>query len=316
MNPRLALLFACVLGAGTVSADEVVGATLPAPIDGVFFGGTSVDDSDTWVTPFVATAPGRIVKWKGQFYGAQLASCGLPLTVQLKVLRATSITTVQVVAAGAVHSPKAILEERTRLSCPMLADASPESVIEFAETDLPVETGDLVGVTVTAAPDAPSYALPMLDSGSSRLILRNAAPGATIELADAHTGMSPALQISIASADADGDGVADANDACPSSKTGAAVDREGCSLADLCPCARPLAGLASWASHGAYVSCFVREADRFDRAGLFGANARKGVEVAEAARSSCGYPSANGAVATPASGARPGPAVVSAPRGK
>src|ERR1051325_3105113 len=67
---------------------------------------------------------------------------------------------------------------------------------------------------------------------------------------------APALAIDPSADDGDGDGAADAVDACPDTLTRDLVDQTGCSV---CPCDAPLNGDA-WGSHGEYVRCVVQEA--------------------------------------------------------
>src|SRR6185295_11943489 len=49
--------------------------------------------------------------------------------------------------------------------------------------------------------------------------------------------------------DSDQDGVLNNHDNCPGTPAGQTVDANGCSIAQLCPCAGP------WKNHGKYVSC-------------------------------------------------------------
>jgi DNA-binding beta-propeller fold protein YncE len=86
--------------------------------------------------------------------------------------------------------------------------------------------------------------------------------------------------------DADGDGVLDDVDACLDTAPGAAVDPNGCSIAQLCPCEGPVAG-QSWANHGHYVACTAHTARRFADAGLIG-RAEIGGIVKAAAVWACG----------------------------
>jgi hypothetical protein len=69
--------------------------------------------------------------------------------------------------------------------------------------------------------------------------------------------------------DTDGDGVPDDRDQCPGTSTGAVVNAEGCSLAQLCPCD------GAWGNHGEYVGCVITHAWRFFRAGLISAEQRR-----------------------------------------
>jgi hypothetical protein len=86
--------------------------------------------------------------------------------------------------------------------------------------------------------------------------------------------------------DADGDGVPDDVDQCPDSPLGAIVNANGCSIAQLVPCAGPFSG-GKWKNHGDYVSAVTKEANKFLAAGLI-TGAQKGAIVAEAAQSNCG----------------------------
>jgi hypothetical protein len=67
--------------------------------------------------------------------------------------------------------------------------------------------------------------------------------------------------------DADGDGVPDARDRCPATPRGEIVNRDGCSIAQLCPCDAPR-GASAWKSHGQYVSCFRHAVNAFRKATL------------------------------------------------
>jgi hypothetical protein len=82
-------------------------------------------------------------------------------------------------------------------------------------------------------------------------------------------------------ADLDGDGVIDAADACVPTQTGAVVNSDGCSIADLVPCSSP------WKNHGAYVSTIVNTAKDFLDLGLITEEQRDAI-VSAAAQSECG----------------------------
>lgn len=200
------LILAGPLGMGSAWADEVLGVTLPAIVASTITQGGPPNNADTYVTPFVATQSGTITTWKGQFVGGQVTTgCGLPVGIQLKVLRATSATVVQVISAGAVHNPKAILEARFGGTCPAPQSESAESVIEFTETTgLAVSPGDIVGLTIGSDPDVDAYFYPLVsESGTTRLVLRDVAVGDTIDLDSTFTGtlsnLAPALEINNAS---------------------------------------------------------------------------------------------------------------------
>jgi hypothetical protein len=88
-------------------------------------------------------------------------------------------------------------------------------------------------------------------------------------------------------ADIDGDGVDNGRDACESTAAGAAVDRSGCSIAQLCPCAGPRTGSGSWRSHLHYIACVLVKGLRFRHLGLIDQGELASL-LHEAARSRCG----------------------------
>ena len=81
--------------------------------------------------------------------------------------------------------------------------------------------------------------------------------------------------------DSDQDGVLNNHDNCPGTPSGDTVDSNGCSIAQLCPCAGP------WKNHGKYVSCVSNSSESFVGAGLI-TEAQKDDIVSAAGRSSCG----------------------------
>jgi outer membrane protein assembly factor BamB len=98
------------------------------------------------------------------------------------------------------------------------------------------------------------------------------------------TGTSAPVNIAIRSSplgDSDGDGVADSRDRCSQTPPGTAVNSDGCSIAQLCPCDGP------WRNHADYVSCVIEEAWKFYRQGLITESNRRQI-IGEAARSNCG----------------------------
>ena len=80
--------------------------------------------------------------------------------------------------------------------------------------------------------------------------------------------------------DIDGDGVGIDIDVCPFTAIGAAVQKTGCSIDQLCPCNEA-------ENHGQYQSCMVQAVNSFIEVGLL-AKQDKSRILSESARSSCG----------------------------
>jgi hypothetical protein len=88
--------------------------------------------------------------------------------------------------------------------------------------------------------------------------------------------------------DVDGDQVSDAADQCELTAIGAVVDpQNGCSLAQLCPCAGPAGTTVPWKNHGKYVSCVAHVANEFADSDLISETVKDDI-VSAAAESSCG----------------------------
>ena len=85
--------------------------------------------------------------------------------------------------------------------------------------------------------------------------------------------------------DADGDGVGDACDVCPDTDPDALINREGCSLDQVCPCDGPASG-GVW-TKGAYGRCVAQFARELRRDGIL--QRRDAVDfLLRALRSGCG----------------------------
>ena len=86
--------------------------------------------------------------------------------------------------------------------------------------------------------------------------------------------------------DADGDGVADADDQCSETEPGDLVDGQGCGLSDACPCEETV-DLDPWGSHTAYILCIKAAGKAMVSAG---AHTKREVRraVRRAKRSTCG----------------------------
>jgi hypothetical protein len=182
---------------------EQLGVTLPAPLASTGTQGGPPNFADTYVTPYVATQAGVIVAWKVELVGGLMDTGlpGVPVGVQLKILRSVPGTTqVKVVAEGTVHDPRPELQSRFVASYPFFQNE--DAVVQFSDY-LPVEPGDIVGVTFQADPLAMGYFTHLVDStpNDTRVVLRNVGLGGTIDLADIFTGtlenLAPALQIEV-----------------------------------------------------------------------------------------------------------------------
>jgi hypothetical protein len=88
--------------------------------------------------------------------------------------------------------------------------------------------------------------------------------------------------------DVDGDNVINSSDLCAGTPSGERVDPEnGCSIAQLSPCAGPRGTTSSWRNHGQYVSSVAKVVNAFLKKGLISESGRAAI-VAAAAQSSCG----------------------------
>lgn len=88
--------------------------------------------------------------------------------------------------------------------------------------------------------------------------------------------------------DIDGDQVGNSADLCENTPLGSVVDSgNGCSIAQLCPCAGPQGTVGNWKNHGKYVSCVAKASNTFVDAGLITEQEKDDI-VSSAANSSCG----------------------------
>jgi hypothetical protein len=89
--------------------------------------------------------------------------------------------------------------------------------------------------------------------------------------------------------DIDGDGVLNGNDLCAATPANELVDPgNGCSIAQLCPCAGPRGTSVPWKNHGKYVSCVAHSSNEFVKAGLI-TDAEKDEVLSDAGQSECGH---------------------------
>lgn len=87
--------------------------------------------------------------------------------------------------------------------------------------------------------------------------------------------------------DVDGDGVANTSDDCAVTPAGGTIDRDGCTVDQLCPCSGPSGTVMPWRNHGKYVSCVAQAANRFLAEGLI-TLPQHGEIVSAAGQSTCG----------------------------
>jgi hypothetical protein len=212
---RLAFLaFALTIAAGVFGgqarASEILGTPLPtAAISSNLTQGGPPNFADTFVTPYVTSSGGTVTSWKAQFLGGMFpaisadeggpfdAGPGVPVGIQLKVLRHVSPTTLQVVAVGAVHDPRPILQSRLP-GYPFFL--TQDAAIEFTDPGIDLLPGDVIGLTIKSDPLIGRYAYPLIGSGQTPIVLRDVAVGGIIDLGDLFTGVlpfPPAVQVNV-----------------------------------------------------------------------------------------------------------------------
>lgn len=162
---------------------------------------------------------------------------------------------------------------------PLDRSEEPESVAAYIEIpgyalrDVAPETVTVNGVAAYAASatvgdrdgdaipdlrievDGPSFVSTLPDEGDAPVAVSGS-------VGDKQFEASGTIRVLAGGNDDDDDGVANRDDLCPGTQPGEAVNAQGCSIDQLCPCAGP-AGGGSWKSHRQYVKCVK------DRAGEF-----------------------------------------------
>jgi Periplasmic component of the Tol biopolymer transport system len=176
-----------------------LGSSLPIAPGATITQGGAPNYADTFVTPFTVSQSGTIRSWKAEFAGGQLENggIGVPSGVQLKVLRYSSANVLEVVAAGAVHDPRPILQSRF-FGYPFFQDV--DSVIEFNDAGLSVQPGDIIGLTIKSDPAVGAYFYPLVSPSGTRVVSRDAGVGGTVDLSDSFTSAlswTPALQVNL-----------------------------------------------------------------------------------------------------------------------
>jgi len=181
------------------STPGMLGSALPIPREATITQGGGANNADTYVTPYTATQNGTITSWRAEFAGGLFANAsGVPSGIQLKILRHSSANILEVVATGAVHDPRPILQARFGGSYPFFQDI--DSFIDFTDAGLAVQPGDIIGLTIKSDPAVGAYYYPLVSPSGTRIVLRDEAVGGTIDLADIYTGTlgwTPALQVNL-----------------------------------------------------------------------------------------------------------------------
>ncbi len=101
-----------------------------------------------------------------------------------------------------------------------------------------------------------------------------------------NTGIAVFQNIKIGPPDQDFDGVPDSLDACPNTPPCTLVDKNGCSIDQLVPCAGPASG-GTWKNHGEYVSSVAQAVNEFLAEGIINQTQADAI-VGAAAQSPCG----------------------------
>jgi hypothetical protein len=179
-------------------AQQQLGVTLPAGSSVIITQGGPPNFADTYVTPFVAAENRTVLAWQAQAEPGHLVTgaCGIVVGIQLKVLRAVpNSSLLQVVSAGAVHSPLSILQTRFGGAiCPEFNGGSEQAVLDFTESGVNFSPGDIVGVTIMSNPNSGGYFYPLVSVPSdTHLVLRNVEVGNSIDLTDIYTATTPQL---------------------------------------------------------------------------------------------------------------------------
>jgi hypothetical protein len=204
-----AVILSAAVAFAEPSRAETLGPSLPAPITATLTSG-GAPFAQTFVTPYTATSAGPVTSWKTQFLGGLFppigtdgggpyAGPGVPAGVQLKVFRPVAPGTLQVVAAGAVHDPRPLLQARFGAAYPFFTTEA--SLLEFTENGLSLQAGDRIGLTITIDPLIGRYMYPLTGTGLTAFVFHDIGVGALIDLDDTWTGTlpwPPALQVNIA----------------------------------------------------------------------------------------------------------------------
>lgn len=171
-----------IILAGVASAQQI-GVLTPT------FSTFGPQGTATFVTPFVTSQPGSVTTWKGNFPALPFnGSPAVPAGIQLKIFRQISATELQVVGVGQLHDPRSAVQ-----AIPLYPNfATDAGIVEFAESNVNLLSGDIIGLTIVPDPSITQYFYTLVSTSDSRFVLRDVVSGGTIDLSDPFTGTLPA----------------------------------------------------------------------------------------------------------------------------
>lgn len=181
---RIIAATCCLVVAAAVAPAQDIGILTPT------YSTFGPQGTATFITPFVASQPGVVTSWKGNF--PDLLFNGVPAVpagIQLKVFRSVPLTNqVQVVAVGQLHDPRNAVQ-----SIPGYPNfATDAGIVEFAESNVNLETGDIIGLTITPDAAITQYFYTLVSTNDSRGVLHDVAAGDTVDLSDPFAFTLPA----------------------------------------------------------------------------------------------------------------------------
>ncbi len=136
----------------------------------------------TFLTPYVASKPRSVTGWKANF-----TPMLVPAAVQLKVFRQVSPDQVQVVGAGEWHDPRSAVE-----AMPGYPSVDTDAgIVEFAESNVKMLTGDILGITILPDPSVGAFYYPLVAGHGSRAVQQDLVSGGAMHFRDAASSLLP-----------------------------------------------------------------------------------------------------------------------------
>ncbi len=187
---RIFNTFAKIVIAAATCLTVWAGVT-PAQQIGVFtptFSTYGPQGTVTFITPYVATQPGAVTTWKGNFTTSPFNGLpAVPAGIQLKIFRQISPTQVQVVSVGQLHDPRSAVQ-----AIPLYPNfATDAGIVEFAESNVSLLAGDIVGLTLVPDPAVTLLDYTLVSGSDTRVVLHDVVSGDTVDLSDPFTGTLP-----------------------------------------------------------------------------------------------------------------------------